>query len=113
MVLRWPIKTCAESLHVLSISVLGIAFTIALPSIIIILYFGKVSFIAVKPFLVKSGACVISDASIYWPFSLLEAILVDVSMAVEDITSCSLLTKNSIWWSIFALPFKSQYDSSI
>ena len=50
-------------------------------SIINTLYFGEVSFIPVKNFLVKSGACVISDASISWPFSLLEAILVDVSMA--------------------------------
>ena len=41
---------------------MGIAFTIAMPSIIITLYFGEVSFIPVNPFLVKSEACVISVA---------------------------------------------------
>ena len=51
------------------------------------------SFIRVKPFLVKSGACVISIAYISWPFSLLEAILMDVSMAELSMTSCSLLIK--------------------
>ena len=67
---------------------LGIAFTIAMPLIIITLYFGEVSFIPVKPFLAKSGACVISVAYIYWQSSLLEAILVDVSIAGVCITSC-------------------------
>ena len=91
------------------ISVLGIAFAIAMPSIIITLYynlyFDEVSLIPVnnKPFLVKSGACEISDAPISWPFSLLEAIIVDVSMAGVCMTSCSLLTKSSRWWGIFAL----------
>ena len=87
------------------ISVLGIAFAIAMPSIIITLYFDEVSLIPVnnKPFLVKSGACEISDAPISWPFSLLEAIIVDISMAGVCMTSCSLLTKSSRWWSIFAL----------
>ena len=84
-----------------------------MPSIAITFYVGEVSFIRVKPFLVKSGACVFSDASIYWPILLLEAILVDVSMAGVCITSCSLLTKRSSWWSMFALSFKSQHDSSI
>ena len=74
-----------------------------MPSIIITLYFVEVSFIRVKPFLVMSGSCVISDASLYWPFWLLEAIRVDVYMAGMCITSCSLLTKNSRWWSIFAV----------
>ena len=52
--------------------------------------------------LVKSGACVISDASISWPCSLLVAILVDVSIAGMCLTSCSSPTKSSIWWSMFA-----------
>ena len=68
-----------------------------MPSIRINLYFGEVSFIPVKQCLVKSGECVISDASIYWSFSLLEAILVDVSMAGVRMTSCSLPTKTSRW----------------
>ena len=68
-----------------------------MPSIIVTLYFGEVSFIPVKPFLVKSGECVISVAYISWLFSLLEAILVDVSVAGVCMTSCSLLTKNSRW----------------
>ena len=88
MLPSWSRKTNAKSLHVLISSVLGNAFTIAMPSIIITLYFGEVSFIPVKPFLVKSGACVISVAYISWPFSLLEAILVDVSMAGVCMTSC-------------------------
>ena len=45
--------------------------------------FGDVSFIPVK-----SEERVISDASTYWSFSLLEAILVDVSMAGVCMTSC-------------------------
>ena len=85
------------------ISVLGIAFAIAMPSIIITLYFGEVSFIPVKPFLVKSGACVISDGSTSWQFWLLEAILVDVFTAGVCMSSCSLLTKSSRWWNIFTL----------
>ena len=68
MLLSWSRKTCAKSLHVLILSVLGIAFTRAMPSIIITLYFGEVSFIHVRPFLVTSGARVISDASISWHF---------------------------------------------
>ena len=103
MLLSWSIKTCAKSLHVLILSVFGIAFTRAMPSIIITLYFGEVSFIHVRPSLVTSGACLMSDASISWPFSLLEAILVDVFMAGVCMARCSLLTKSSIWWSIFAL----------
>ena len=107
-------KTCAKSLHVLIISVVGIAFmTVAMPSIIFTLYFGEVSFISVKPFLVNSGACVISIAYISWPFSLLEAILMDVSIAGLCMTSCSLLTKNSSWWSIFVFFVVSQQDCSI
>ena len=54
MLLIWSRKTCAKSLHVLIISVFGIAFSIAMPSIIIKLYFGEVSFIPVKIFLVLS-----------------------------------------------------------
>ena len=65
-----------------------------MPSIIITLYFGEVSFIPVKPFLVKSGACVIYVAYISWLFSLLEAILVDVSVAGGCMTSC-IHTMNS------------------
>ena len=94
-------------------SVMGIAFTIVMPSIIITLYFDDVSFIPVKPFLVKSGACVIYAAYISWPLSLLEAILVDVSMAGVYMTSCSLLTKNSRLWTIFVLFVISQQDCSI
>ena len=56
---------------------MGIAFTIARPSIIITLYFGEVSVIPVKPFLVNSGSCIISVAYIYWLFVLLETVLVD------------------------------------
>ena len=82
---------------------MGIAFTRAMPSIIITLYFGEVSSIYARPSLVMSGACVISDASISWPFSLLEAILVVVFMAGVCMASYSLVTKSSIWWSIFAL----------
>ncbi len=66
MLLSWSRKTNAKSDHVLIISVMGSAFTIAMPSIIITLYFGEVSFIPVKPFLVKYGSCVISVAYIYW-----------------------------------------------
>ena len=47
---------------------LGIAFTRAMSSIIAILYFGELSFIHVRPSLVTSGACVLSDASISWCF---------------------------------------------
>ena len=83
--------------------VLGIALTRVMPSIIITLFFGEVSFIPAKPSLITSGACAISDASISWPFSLLEATLADVSMPGVCVTSCSLLTKSWIWWSIFAL----------
>ena len=57
---------------------MGIAFTRAMPSIIINVYFGDVSLIPVKPFLVSLEH---PHASISWPFSLLEAILVDVSTA--------------------------------
>ena len=80
MLLSWARKTFAKPLHVLILSVLGIAFTRAMPSISITLYFGEVLFIHARPSLVTSGACVISDAPISWPFSLLEAILVDVFM---------------------------------
>ena len=55
-----------KSLPILILSVLGIAFTRDMPSIIITLYFGEVSFIHVRPSLVTSGVCVLSDASIYW-----------------------------------------------
>ena len=67
-------------------SVLGIALTRAIPSIIITLYFDEVSFSPDKPSLVTSRACAIYDASISWPFSLLEATLVDVSMAGVCVT---------------------------
>ena len=40
-----------------------------MPSIIITLYLGDVSFIPVKPFLVTCGACVFPEASISWSFS--------------------------------------------
>ena len=82
---------------------LDIEFTINMPSTIITLHLGEVSFIPVKPFLVKSGSCVFSVAYISWPFSLLEAILVDVYIAEVCMAICLLLSKNSIWWSIFAL----------
>ena len=82
---------------------IGIALMIAMPSIIITLYFCEVSFIPIKPFLVKSGACAISVTYVSWPLSLSGAILVDVSLAVVCMASCSLLTKSSRWWSIFAL----------
>ena len=95
--------TCAISMHVLILSVLGIEFTRVMPSIIITLYFGEVSSIHARPSLLTYGECVIFDASISWPFSLLEAILVDVFMAGVCMTSCSFLTKSSRWWSIFAL----------
>ena len=72
-----------------------------MPSIINPLYFDEVPFIDVKPFLVKSGACVISVAYISWLFSLLETILVDVSMAAVCMASYSLVTKNSRWWEYF------------
>ena len=68
MLLSWSRQTCAKSLPILILSVLGIAFTRAMPSIIITLYFGEVSFIHVRPSLVTSGACVLSDASISWCF---------------------------------------------
>ena len=84
MLLSSSRKTCAKPLNVLIISALRIAFTIAMPSILITLYFGEVSIIPVKQFIVKSGECVISDASISWPFSLLEAILVG-EIYVEDL----------------------------
>ena len=103
MLLSWSRNTCAKSLHILILSVLGIAFTRAMASIIITLYFDEVSFIRVRPSLVTSGACVLSADSISWPFSLLEAILADVFMAGVCMASCSLLTKSSRWWSILAL----------
>ena len=68
MLLSWSRQTRAKSLPILIRSVLGIAFTRAMPSIIITLYFGEVSFIHVWPSLVTSGACVLSDASISWCF---------------------------------------------
>ena len=98
--LSWSRKTCAKPLHVLISSALRIAFTIDMPSILITLHFGEVSIIPVKQLIVKSGACVVSDASTSWSFSLLEAILVGVSMAGVRMTSCSLLTNTSRWWSI-------------
>ena len=98
MLLRWSRNTCAKSLHVLIISVVDRAYCIhdchAVDSYHFLLW--EVSFIPVKHFLVKYEACVISDASISWPFSLLEAILVDVSMAGACMLNCSLLTKSSI-----------------
>ena len=56
----------------------------------ITLYFDEVSFIHGNPSRVTSGACVISDASISWPFSLFEAIHVGVFMAGVCMTSCSV-----------------------
>ena len=91
-------KDLCKIMHVVIISVMDVAFTIAMPSIMIALYFGDVSFSPGKP----SGACAISDDSISWLFSLLEAILVDVSM-IMCMTSFLLLTKSSRWWSIYAL----------
>ena len=94
---------CSIIAQVSIILILGIAFTIAMPSIIVILYFGKVSFIPVKPFHVKSGACVISDVSISWPFLLLEAILVDVSMAGEFVTSNNTEELNMVEYDRFVI----------
>ena len=68
MLLSGSRKTCAKSLHVLILSVLGIAFTRAMPSIIITLDFGEVSFVHVRLSAVTSGAGVISDGSISWRF---------------------------------------------
>ena len=87
---------------------LGIEFTIPMPSTIITMFFSEVSFIPVKQFLVKSGTCVISVAYMSWPFPLLEAILVDVSVAGVCMTSRLLLSKNSRWWNIFALSYASK-----
>ena len=70
MLLSWSRKACAKSLHVLILSVLGIALTRAMPSISIILYFGEVSFSLAMASIATFGE--ISDASISWPFSLLE-----------------------------------------
>ena len=66
MLLSWSRKTCAKSLHILILSVLGIAFTKAVDSYHFVV--GEVSFIHVRPSLVTSGACVLSDASVYWCF---------------------------------------------
>ena len=79
-----------------------------MPSRIITLYFGEVSFSPAKPSLVTSGACAIYDASISWPCSLIEAPFVGVSMAGVCVTSCSLLTKSSSWWSIFGLSYANK-----
>ena len=86
MLLSWPSKICAQSMHVLIISVLGIAFTIAMPSIIITLVRCHLSLLST--FLLSLEHVKISDASISWPFSFLEAILVDVSMAGVCMSSC-------------------------
>ena len=92
---------------------MGIAFTIAMPSIIIILYFGEVSFICVTPILIKSVACVIYDVSISWPFSLLEAILVDVSMARVCVTSNITEELNMVEYVRFLISHLKQTETGV
>ena len=95
MLLSWSKKTCAKSLHVLIISVLGIAFTIAMPSIIItsICTLARCQLSLLSYFLLSLDQVysLLLTRYIYLPFSLLEAILVDVYMAGVCMASCSLL----------------------